>query len=129
MDIEFTDSLITRIRSAVPPSVKVSENILPASSSGDHCVYSVGYSPSGDSNGNIQTVTVDVDIWASGPNSVAATDIANMIETFLFEWSVITVRQGRVRLTTLSRTNINEGSEQYARVTLRFTGKCFRRVS
>lgn len=128
---EFADQLDARLRALVADldsSYRVSDGRLPYDpNAGADVFYSVDYSPSGD-HPRVLLVAVDIDIFSPGPDRTLAENIAAAIEVSLIDWSVVTVRQGVVRLHLHSRAVVEEESEKLAHVTLRVTGRCFRRV-
>lgn len=127
---EFASAVVARLRLAVP-AVEVTERTAVYVQGGPKAgqvTYNVGYPASGESNARIIGVTVDVDVWTKGPDNTEAENIASLIETALVGWSVNTVRQGTVRLKTFDRSYMTDQVEKLAHITMRFTGRAFRRL-
>lgn len=125
-ETEFTTALDARLRTSVGVGVSVSEIFGPTPGR-PTLNYRVSYVP-GSGNSRFQAVVVDLDIWTGGPDPSAAENIAAAVEAALLDWRVETERQGVVRLRSLARATEPETDEKLAHITLRLTGRCFRRL-
>lgn len=125
MDSEFLDSVINRVRDLVPEGWTVQDRFTgykqgaPTTESVTVAVDFTG--------GYFLEVGVDVDVWAPGPDTAEADDVAHAIEDSLHGWAVNTERQGTVRLWASTREPILDASEDVAHVTMRLNGRGFRR--
>lgn len=79
-------------------------------------------------NASLLNIGVDVDVWTDGPDTAGADTLAHQVEALLHGWSVITARQGRVRLMAGSRASVPDESK-LAHVTMRFIGRGIRRYT
>lgn len=131
MPIEFSTAVFNLLTAGLP-TLTVSERQATYQAGGPQAgvvTYSVDYSAAGEQQGRIQTVTLDIDVWDNGPDATGAEETADAIERMVAEWSVETDRQGRVRMSSsFSRSYVDEPNEKLAHVTMRFTGRCFRRL-
>jgi hypothetical protein len=130
MPVEFADALSERL-SAVLTGVEVAERAAVYAQGGPvagQVTWSVDYPDSGAPLARIISVTVDADVWAKGPTTTAAETIAAQVEAALIGWTTTTERQGTVRLGRFSRATMAHDDDKLAHVTMRFTGRAFRRL-
>lgn len=130
MEEEFAVALSKKLRGEFP-DIPVMERYAVYKQGGPKAgqiTWNVEYPESGSANRKIIGVTLDVDVWAKGPDSSDATAIAGRVEQLLVDWYVNTENQGTVRLIGFSRATMLEEVEKMAHITMRFTGRAFRRL-
>lgn len=132
MEDEFADALLMRLAEVLSDEdVEPTERVAAYADGGPRAgqvVYNVEYQDSGSPNAKLIGVAVTIDVWTKGPDGGEADRLASLIESGLVDWSVATARQGTVRLIRFARAQVNETEEKLARVTMRLTGRAFRRL-
>lgn len=133
MNDEFLTSVFDRLKWALPDldPASIMEGLAVYQQGGPKAgqvTYRGSYAPSGAGNARIIAVTVDVDVWAKGPDYTDAEEIANKVEAAFIDWRVNTGRQGTVRITGFARDYLQHEDEELGHVTMRFTGRGFRRI-
>jgi hypothetical protein len=74
-------------------------------------------------------VVVEVDVWARGPSTVQANQVANTVEATLHGFVHNSPTHGTVRLFLQARAPIPEGdSPKLTHIALSFVGRAFRRI-
>lgn len=132
MSDEFSTEVVRRLRLFLdlPPDA-VGEAVVAYKQGGPRpgtVTYTVGFDPGGAGLNRLMSVSIDVDVWARGPDFTEAEDLADAIERALIDWRVNTARQGTVRINGFSRAYIKNENEKTAHITMRFTGRAFRRL-
>jgi hypothetical protein len=128
---EFITHLIDRLRQILPAETRVGEAPLIYKQGGPKIgdiTVQVEYRPSGAPNRRLIEAVIDIDIWTAGPSLGRADEIADTIESGLIGWSVVSERQGKVRIGEFSRAPVPDEDERIAHVSLRFIGRGFRRI-
>lgn len=128
MDNEFMDALIARLRALLPGLVIADAGVFSSSGPSQGQVWVAVSYDQGASLGRLLSVAVDIDIWTKGPDSSAADSIAAQIENNLLGETIQSVYQGDVRLHYFSRAVVAEPEGRLAHVTMRFTGRAYRRL-
>ena len=132
MKTEFIDALAEQLTFALSGQpFAASERVAVYQQGGPKAgqvTYSVDYPSGGSGNPQMVGVFVDVDVWAKGPDSAGAETIAAIIEKAVFGYSVNTENQGTVRMNgAFNRSYMGYEEEKLAHITMRFSGRAFRR--
>lgn len=125
---ELLDAVLDRVRDTIPEGWRAYERgrayfdgeIRPST-----VTAAVDYAGTG--NPEIVAVGVDVDVWGDGPR--AAEDVAAAIERDLHRRALVTERQGGARLWSGSRETMETDNDGLSHVTMRLTGRAFRRMA
>lgn len=130
MEEEFGTALVLRMRQILD-GVTIAERTAVYKQGGPtsgQVTYNVEYPAAGSPNNQLIGVVVDLDIWYKGPDATQAEKLASDLESGLVNWSVNTLNQGTVRLIRFSRAYMTDEVEKLAHITMRLTGRAFRRL-
>ena len=125
---ELLDAVLDRVRDTIPEGWRAYERgraYMDGEIRPQTVTVAVDYS--GTANPEITAVGVDVDVWA--PGSGEADDVANAVERDLHRRALATARQGGARLWGGSRETMETDSDGVSHVTMRLTGRAFRRMA
>ena len=123
------DAVISRLRDRLASDVWVGERYaLHRTNPNGRAVAIMWDADRGEPNPYIQTLQVDVDVFAPGPDTGEADALARQVEGALHGWSVVTSWEGRSRLWGTAREAVDGGPEDWGHVALTFTARGFLRL-